>query len=187
MSTIPMLNLKHFPFDNEGDAIKTRVLLTALEPRPEEAEALLRVLDESLAFAARYSAAKTEVDAGNSLVKAFSPLGVEEFRAHQAERFRFEERHGMDRGAGRPMRYPGGPQRPNLFAPADGLGNELGVAPAATDISQMLSDLGSANARAAAQLSALRDGVDPQVLTTWRRALHDAAALLVRTGKAQLW
>ena len=110
MDDVPYLSVTGFPFRNGDGVAKLRILVSALDPRPDK---LVEMIDPALAFATRYWAAAQEVEGYDSLVRAFSPLEVEEFRKHHEDRIR----HEMESE----QRYARRPLRPNIFAPADGL------------------------------------------------------------------
>ena len=62
----------------------------------------------------------------------------------------------------------------------------LSTAPASADVTPLLTELATARVRAAAELRALREGMDEGLLAVWLEAVHDAAALLVSAGKARV-
>jgi hypothetical protein len=190
MGDIPTLDCDGFPFHNDRDAYRIRVLVAALEPQPEAIDVLLNSIDAGLAYAARYRAARAEVESYDHLVRAFSPLEVEQFRARREE---FAHEHGdrlpMRREVRR--RHARRPPRANVFAPPDGQGGEQAdsASPAeeeSPDVTSLLAALVSARVEAARELRALRDGLDHLQHADWLRALHDAITVLMRAGKAKV-
>lgn len=190
MSDIPKLCCDGFPFRNDDDATAVRVLLAALDPRPEATDAILNVLDKALAYSARYRETRRDVEAYDALVRAFSPLEVEEFVARCEE---FARDHGDRMPVHRQLRRRDARRAPraNVFAPPDGQGDAQAASssvagPVSTNTTLSLDALASARIQAAAALRELRDGLDHQLQAEWLRAVNDAAAILVRAGRAKV-
>ena len=189
MGDIPTLDCNGFPFHNDRDAHRIRVLVATLDPRPDVVDVILTSLDAALSFAARYRAILNEVHSYEDLIRSFSPLEVEDRRARQEMFMRdHENRMSMPREVRRQhaQRAP----RANIFAPPDALGveqdNSASLAdPVSVDAPRLLNALASARVEAASELRELRDGLDHSLHAEWLRYLHDAASLLVRAGKAK--
>ena len=189
MGDIPTLDCYGFPFYNDRDAHRIRVLVATLDPRPDAVDAILTSLDAALSFAACYRAVLNEVQSYDNLVRSFSPLEVEEHRTQREMRTRD---HGNRMSMPREVRRQHAQRAPraNMFAPPDGLGVEQDDSasladPVSVDAPRLLNALASARVEAASELRELRDGLDHSRHAEWLRALHDAASLLVRAGKAK--
>jgi hypothetical protein len=189
MGDIPVLDCDGFPFHNDRDAHRIRVLVAALNPRPDAVDTILSSLDAALSFSARYREVWHEVESYDRLVRSFSPLEVEELRARQET---FARDYGNRMPMPRELRRQHVRQAPsaNMFAPPDGLGvqqdDSASLAdPVSVDAPHLLNALASARVEAASELRELRDGLDHSRHAEWLRALHDAASLLVRAGQAK--